>query len=97
MRACLTYHEAHEFVRQDAGADESHPQADVKFPGALRLHPHKQADEGKANTLATFHMFGERSLKDSYAIFCPYFFIFSNTSAILPKRFCKESKQEVSR
>lgn len=51
VRACLTYHEAHEFVRQDAGADESHPQADVKFPGALRLHPHKQADEGKANTL----------------------------------------------
>lgn len=91
MRACLTYHEAHEFVRQDAGADESHPQADVKFPGALRLHPHKQADEGKANTS------GERSLKDSYAIFCPYFFIFSNTSAILPKRFCKVGKQEVSR
>lgn len=49
MRACLTNHEAHEFVGQDAGADESHPQADVKFPGALRLHPHKQADEGKAN------------------------------------------------
>lgn len=43
----LTYHEAHEFVGQDTGADESHPQADVKFPRALRLHPHKQADKDK--------------------------------------------------
>lgn len=40
----LTDHEAHELVRQDAGADERHPQADVKLPGALRLHPHEQAD-----------------------------------------------------
>lgn len=40
----LTGHEAHQFVWQDAGGDESHPQADVKLPGALRLHPHEQAD-----------------------------------------------------
>lgn len=40
----LTDHEAHKLVRQDAGADESHPQADVEFPGALWLHPHEQAD-----------------------------------------------------
>lgn len=39
----LTEHEAHELVRQDAGADERHPQADVKLPGALWLHPHEQA------------------------------------------------------
>lgn len=83
---CLTDHEAHEFVRQDAGADESHPQADVKFPGALRLHPHKQADEGKQTQTSV-----KRALiKYNHAMFCPYFFIFSNTSAILPKRFWKE-------
>lgn len=51
LRVCLTYHEAHEFVGKDARADESHPQADVKFPGALRLHPHKQADEGKQTSV----------------------------------------------
>lgn len=83
--ARLTYHEAHEFVGKKAGADESHPQADVKFPGALRLHPHKQADEGKQTSV-------KRALiKHNDTTFCPYFFIFSNTSAILPKRFWKES------
>lgn len=44
MCASLTDHEAHQFVWQDAGCDESHPQADVKFPSALRLHPHEEAD-----------------------------------------------------
>lgn len=90
VRACLTYHEAHEFVRQDAGADEGHPQADVKFPGALRLHPHKQAGQGKRTQASR-----KRALiKYNDTIFCPYFFIFSNTSAILPKRFWKERKKQ---
>lgn len=38
----LTDHEAQQLVRQHAGGDESHPQADVKLPGAFRLHPHEQ-------------------------------------------------------
>lgn len=83
---CLTYHEAHEFVRQQAGADESHHQADVEFPGALRLHPHKQADQGKQTQTSVKSALA----KYSDAILCPHFFIFSNTSAILPKRFWKE-------
>lgn len=83
LRVCLTDHEAHEFVRQDAGADEGHPQADVKLPGALRLHPHKQADKGKQTQTSV-----KRALvEDNDPLFCPYFLIFSNTSAILPKRF----------
>lgn len=44
----LTNHEAHELVRQNAGADERHPQTDVKLPGALRLHPHEQAERNDA-------------------------------------------------
>lgn len=81
---CLTYHEAHEFVGQQAGADEGHPQADVEFPGALRLHPHKQA--GKQTQAGV----KRAPTEHSDTILCPYFFIFSNTSAILPKRFWKE-------
>lgn len=46
----LTNHEAHELVRQDAGADERHPQADVKLPGALGLHPHEQAENNEKET-----------------------------------------------
>lgn len=42
MFVSLTHHETHQLVWQDAGHDESDPQADVKLPGAVRLHPHKQ-------------------------------------------------------
>jgi len=42
--ASLTHHEAHQLVGKDTGGDESHPQADVKLPGALGLHPHEQTD-----------------------------------------------------
>ena len=43
-RRLLTHHEAHQFVGQDAGADEGHPQGDVELLSDLRLHPHEQAE-----------------------------------------------------
>ena len=43
-RLLLTHHEAHQFVGQEAGADESHPQGDVELLSDLRLHPHEQAE-----------------------------------------------------
>lgn len=91
----LTHHEAHQLVGQHAGGDERHPQADVKLPGALRLHPHEQADTQK----------GEKDVKyRSNNVFLvleerfpsTHFLIFSRTSAILPNRFWKHSENVLS-
>lgn len=92
----LTNHEAQQFVRQDAGGDESHPQADVKFLGALWLHPHEQTETQTAGGGQNTHQY------ISYVYFLhtwlsgwnktTHFFIFSKTSAIFPKRFWKRFK-----
>lgn len=96
MWTSLTNHEAQQFVRQDAGGDESHPQADVKFLGALWLHPHEQTETQTAGGGQNTHQY------ISYVHFLhtwlwdlnktTHFFIFSKTSAIFPKRFWKRFK-----
>lgn len=40
----LTNHEAQEFVRQETGSDEGHPQTNIEFLSDFGLHPHEQAE-----------------------------------------------------